>query len=223
MAFSPEYTPASRQPKKDKSGFYFTILMIILAVIGVITYLIFQSLQPKEIIPKPQPVKTEPKEAYTPPPPEPEPVVETKPELPAIVEEIPEPQPEPLHYIDYKVRKNDMLTLIAKKRYGTRYYWPLIYQKNERLLADQDGLKPGMHLEIPDTFDTTNPLHMEQLSLATIAAYKNYKARGKTDKARWILYGAHRYVNPEILSQYEHEIAPKDMAKVKEYIKRFQP
>ena len=144
MAFAPEFTPTSRPPKGDNNGLYLIVLLIILAVVAAVTYFIFQSLQPKEFTSRSQPMETEKKEVFTPQ--IPEPVVETKPRTPTVMEETPkpeiEPEPEPaaLQYVNYTVRKNDMLTLIAKERYGTRYYWPLIYLKNERLLADQDGL-----------------------------------------------------------------------------------
>ena len=221
MALTSQQSSGPRPPHSDNSGLYILVTVIVIAAIAAISYFLFQGVQPKKFTPPPQVVETEKEEAYTPPPPPPEPVVETKPEMPVVAEE--PPKPELLHYVDYTVRKDDMLTLISKERYGTRYYWPLIYLKNADKLADQDGLQPGMHLEIPDSVDTNNPIHMKELDKATIAAYKNYKKRGKKNKAHWLLYAAYRYVNPDILQQYYKEIDPLDIVKVEEYIARFKP
>lgn len=214
----------SRPPQNDKTGLYIIAIVIVIAAVAAVSYLVFNGTQPKKFTPPPQPVASEPAEAYTPPPrPEPEPVMQAEPEPtpPPLMEE--PTQPEPLSYVDYTVRQDDMLTLISKERYGTRYYWPLIYLRNMDLLADQDGLMPGTLLSIPDVVDPDNSLHMEQLNKGYIAAYRNYKKWGKNNKAHWLLYSAYRYVNPDILQQYHKEIDPLDIVRVEEYIARFKP
>ncbi len=213
-----------RNQKPDHSGLYIIATVIVIAAVAAVSYFLFQGVQPKKFTPPSQVSEPEQAEAYTPPPEpvyEPEPVAAPEPEPAPVVESA--AQPEPIRYVDYTVRRDDMLTLISRNRYGTRYYWPLIYLHNMDLLSDQDGLTPGMVLSIPDRVDPDNALHMEQLNKGYIAAYRNYKKWGRNNKAHWLLYAAYRYVNPDILQQYHRDIDPLDVVKVEEYIARFKP
>lgn len=220
MALASDQTP--RPPQQDKSSLYIIAIVIVIAAVAAVSYFIFNGTQPKKFTPPPQAVESEPVPSYTPPPePEPEPEPVTVPEPTPEPVAAPEPETTPLHYVDYRVRQDDMLTLISRNRYGTRYYWPLIYMRNMDVLSDQDGLTPGMVLSIPDHVDPENRVHMEQLGKAHIAAYRNYKNRGKNNKAVWLIYAAIRYVDPGFLQKHYKEIDPLDVVKVEEYLARF--
>ena len=49
----------------------------------------------------------------------------------------------------YKVQKNDSLSKIAKKVYGDGRKWMVILNANKDVLPNQNKLKPGMELRIP--------------------------------------------------------------------------
>jgi len=185
-----------------------------------VIYFLFQSTTPQKKVIEPKPVETTQADNYAPPP-MPEPMAEVpQPKVPVMAEK-PAPQIHPLRYVDYVVRKDDMLSLISKERYGTRYYWPLIYLHNKHRLHDQDRVMPGMVLEIPDRIDITDPSHITAIDEGHIAAYRNYKKRGKRNKARWLLYACVRYVDPGFLQTYAKQIDVTDMKVVKGYLKRF--
>jgi hypothetical protein len=181
-----------------------------------LTYFLLSISQPPK---KSTPVQEAPRTTVSKPTP---PVVAVKP-TPAPIVAMPEAKPafEPMRYVSYEVGRNDMLSSISKNHYGTRYYWPLIYAKNETLLRDQDALMPGMVLEIPVAVDVANPETMEAVQRAHIAAYRNYKRMGKKEKARWLLYACYRYVDSGFLDNHAGKIDAADMKAVREYIRRF--
>lgn len=66
--------------------------------------------------------------------------------------------PNPLHptpavppgaFTEYTVEKNDSLTSISKRLYGTIKYADLIFAENQSILASKDALKIGQVLRIP--------------------------------------------------------------------------
>lgn len=225
MPFS-EHNP---QEHKSGSGIYITVAVIALIIVGVVSYLLFfQIVPPKQIVSYEQTEPVEPAppvERY-----EPEPVVTQQapvaeetplpPQAPAPVTKTAK-QSAPIVYIPYTVKQGDMLTSISKKRYGTRFYWPLIYTKNKKALKDQDALKPGMKLMIPDRVDPGSDENLAQLTESFIYAYKNYKRGGKHHKARWLLYACQTQVNTKLIKQYKGRIDPTDLKIIKSYLKRF--
>lgn len=219
MALASEHTSSPTPPHRDNSGLYIIATVVVLALIGAVIYFLFQNITPpKKVIPS-KPVESPQAETYAPPQPEP---MAAAPEPPKpVTAEKSAPKMQPLRYVDYVVRKDDMLSLISKERYGTRYYWPAIYLHNKHRLHDQDRVMPGMVLEIPDRIDITDPTHLSAVTKGHIAAYRNYKKRGKRNKARWLLYACVRYVDPGFLQTYAKQIDATDMKVVKSYMKRF--
>lgn len=228
-------SPLDKKP--EGSGTYLLIAFIALLIVGVVSYLLFFQIQtpPKRMqVEQHKPVEpTPPVETYTPAP-EPESVVkepvvaqsvapmeEPVPVAPPVPVAEPVKKPKPLTYVRYVVKKHDMLTSISKKRYGTRFYWPLIFNKNIKLLKDQDYLQPGMVLMIPDQVDLASDKTKQLLDEGILAAYKNYNRRGKAKKARWLLYAAQTQVNPKFLADHKKAIKSNDMKIVRSYLKRF--
>lgn len=106
----------------------------------------------------------------------PEPGMEEVPETAA--ESYPDTQPSDKVIYD-TVTKTRYLTTMSREYYGSYYFWPYIYEENEKILGHPDRIRPGTKVVIPSLekygVDPKNSADVRAAKKKGVAIYARYK------------------------------------------------
>ena len=175
----PEPEPEKKEPEKKKNHFWrdTLICVVVLLILLVVGYFFFRQqignwiksfIEGNKTEMVAEPVVEEPEEQTIPMPEVEEVIVEE------VKEEVPEVSPEPEKIVYKKLKKTEAitngsrLTWIALKSYGSKIYWPYLYDANRDRIKNPNIIKIGTPIRVPKLtatqLDTTNAQTMATIN-----------------------------------------------------------